>query len=222
MITDKISNSIIVINQSERFSQYLTGSSVDNTHMKSLSEFNNVFENYPLTVEKIIVFESAILDISTMQEFSNIILSEYSQVGEIIFLVDDSFKNYFEVSLSEFKNKVYLPVEITNRKLEDYLTERQAFKLKNQVELGNIYQINRKLAEDSPEVPRYKTYITVGRGSNNPKLDKEIDILNQNVNISNTDLNPNHTQHIEFNYLSKEPLKKFINNNILVDRKSVV
>lgn len=212
----KISNSIIVVNTSDRFSNYLTGSSIDNTHMKSLSEFNNTFTNYPLTVEKIVVFESAIIDINTVQEFSRIILSDYSQVGEIVFLIDDSFRNYFEVSLENFQNKKFLPRDITNSKLEEILTERQAFKLKNKAELGNVYQVKRKALEETPDVPKYKTYVTVGRSTPNSKLDKESGILDRDINIEDIDLNPEETQSIEFNYISRKPLKKFINNNILV------
>lgn len=212
----RISNNVIVVNTSNRFSNYLTGNSIDNTNFTTLSDFNRTFNELPLTVEKIVVFESAILDISTISEFSKIILGEHAQVGEIFFMVEDTFRQYFEVSLAEFESKKFLPIEITNKKLEDQLTERKAFQLKSKAELGNVYQVKRGQIEKPPEIPQSKTYITVGRSQLNPKIDKEDLILDRDINIKGISQNPERTKEDSFNFLSKKPLRKFVGNKVVI------
>mgnify|MGYP000886526861 CR=1 FL=1 len=207
--------SVIVISYSDKFSLYLDGLMISNSHFKNLTEFNDTYSNYPLTTKKVIVFESGILDIDSIKVFSDIVLDELAQVEEILFVVEEGFREYFEVSLSNFHNKRFLSTEITYKSLEEVVTGNKSYQLKTEMEVVDVVQRKRKEKKKSKEIGRFQTRVTIDRKTPNSKIDQEPLLLDKEVTIQATPIPPNDEKE-GFTYQHKQPPKRYISNNVLL------
>lgn len=208
--------SIIVINNSDKFSVYLDRSMISNVHFKDLDEFIQTYNNFPLTASKIIIFESGIINLDSIRKFSDIILNEVSQVGELLFLVGVDFKQYFLVSLDSFKEKKFLAEDITYRDLEEEVTETQSYTLKNEAELVNVIQRKRKTKEVDVKIDRFQTRVTIDRRVPNPKMEREPELLDREVVITETGESRVKNRDVDFNYVNYEEEGEYKSSSILV------
>ena len=210
------SGSIIVISNNNKFPVYLDGAMISNIYFKDLDEFIQTYNNFPLTASKIIVFESGIINLDSIRKFSDIVLNDVSQVGELLFLVGVDFKQYFLVSLDNFTNKRFLPEDITYKALESIVTETQSYALKNEVELVDVIQRKRKSKKVDAKIDRFQTRVTIDRRVNNPKIDREGELLDREVLIEEHLPPKSRNQDSQFNYIHypRETTQK--SSNILV------
>ena len=208
--------SIIVISHSDKFPTYLDGLMITNTHFVSLDSFIMNYLNFPLTASKIIVFESAIVNVDSIRKFSDIILNELSQVDEILFLVGVDFKQYFLVSLAAFHNKKFLPEDITYKNLENVVTETRSYTLKSEAELVEVVQRKRKVKETDKRIGRFQTRVTIDRKIENSKIEKEVDLLNKDVIVEGRDVSTIDLSNREFDYINYKRQTSPKSNNIIL------
>lgn len=208
--------SVIVISNSDRFPLYLDKLMISNSHFKDLAEFNNMFTNYPLTASKIILFESGILDIQTIQQFCEIVTDTLAQVGEILLLVEPGFKEYFEVSLTEFNRKKFVNPEITYNNLEQIITETKSYQLKTKMEVADVVQRKRKGKKIENRIGEFQTRITIDRRAINTKISREEELLNKDILIAKR---PPGEPPIdsEFNYERKRKVRRYGSNIVLLN-----
>ena len=207
--------SVIVVNYSEKFTTFLDASMISNIHFKNLGDFNTTYTNYPLTTPKIVVFESGILDIASIQKFSEIVSHELAQVGEILFIVEEGFRQYFEVSLSDFENKKFLASDITYKKIEEILTGSKSYQLKTDMEVSDVVQRKRKEKVKSKEIGRFQTRVTIDRKSTSTKISREDELLDREVHIDE-EKSKELSIDSQFKYIKKEPPKRLLNNHVLL------
>ena len=156
-----VNNKVLVISESNRFSAFLSGNLISNRHFKNLKEFIDYYTKYPLTARKIVLFQSGITDLNDIKKFSEVILKETSQVEEMLFVIEREFSEYFEVTLSGFPNKKFLPLDITYSNLELIVSETGQVK-RSEAELKDVVQKQRKI-RNKYKLGRFETKVIINR-----------------------------------------------------------
>lgn len=210
------SGSIIVISNSNKLSLYLDGLMITNVYFRNLDDFNRTYGNFPLTANKVLVFESGIVNLESIKKFSDIIKDDLSQVSEILFLVSADFREYFQVALDSFSNKKFLSEDVTYKKLEALITESKSYELKSEVELVDVIQRKKKAERRDDKIDRFQTRVTIDRKRDNNKISRELELLDRDVDIVEGGVFRSEAEKTEFNYLRLKSDRGYKSNNILM------
>lgn len=202
-----VGGGLIILGYDTIFSDYMNKQSFPNRHFKSISEFNGYYEQYPLAAQKIVIFQSSISDRNTIREFSNFILDESSQVGQLLFIVDAVYRDYFEEMLIGHDDKKFLQPGITFRAIEAEVTGTKGFKLNTPLKMGRVIQKRSDQDLKDSIIDRDPTKISLVRSEGKQdKRERERSILDREIQLEGEKYKEGMAVHRDFFYIGKRPI----------------